>query len=202
MANAARPDVPRVAAGVALACAGLAWCPPAVNAWLAYERQAILAGQFWRLWSAHLVHFSARHALADALVFFLLAALAEREIGARRLGLCVALGAPFISAGLLLMAPDLAYYRGASGIAAMVAILAGASLWRTRPARRGVLLLLAAIWLSKTACEALGISSDLANLPPDVVVAWQAHALGAAWGLLAASGILVASRLSAPPANI
>ncbi|MBC7860677.1 MAG: rhombosortase [Burkholderiaceae bacterium] len=186
MANAAPRDVPRVAAGVALACIGLALCPPAVNAWLAYDRQAILAGQVWRLWSAHLVHFSVQHALADALVFFLLAALAERQIGARRLGVCMALGAPLISAGLLLTAPNLAYYRGASGIAVTVAVLAGASLWRVQPARRGVLLLLAAIFLIKTACEAFGVASALANLPPDVVVAWQAHALGAAWGLLTA----------------
>lgn len=186
MANAAPRDVARVAAGVALACVGLALCPPAVNAWLAFDRQAILAGQIWRLWSAHLVHFSVSHALADALVFFLLAALAERQIGARRLGVCIALGAPLISAGLLLTAPNLAYYRGASGFAATVAVLAGALLWRAQPARRGVLLLLAAIFLIKMACEAFGVASGLANLPPDVVVAWQAHGLGAAWGGLTA----------------
>lgn len=185
MANAGPREVPLVAAGVALACVGLALGPPALNAWLAYDRQAILGNEIWRLWSGHLVHFSVRHALADALVFLLLAALAEREIGSRRLAVCLALGAPAISLGLLLAAPGLSHYRGASGIAVTVAILAGAALWRARPARRGVLLLLAAIWSLKMVCEALGVASDLAELPPDVVVAWQAHAFGALWGWLA-----------------
>lgn len=185
MASAGPREVPLVAAGVALACVGLALCPPAVNAWLAYDRQAIFFDEIWRLWSGHLVHFSVRHALADALVFLLPAALAEREIGSRRFAVCLALGAPLISLGLLLAAPGLSHYRGASGIAVTAALLAGASLWRARPERRAVLLLLATVFSVKTACEALGISSDLADLPPGVVVAWQAHVFGALWGLLA-----------------
>ena len=171
---------------MALACITLAYAPESINDYLAFDRQAIFSGEIWRLWSAHLVHFSAQHALVDTAVFFLLGALVEQEIGTRRLGIGLALGAPFISLGLLLATPDLLYYRGASGLAMMVAILAGTSLWTKTASHRMVLALLAFGLVIKTACEAFGISADLSRLPQNAVVAWQAHVLGAGAGWLIA----------------
>lgn len=184
MVNAGPRNAPSVSACVALAGLALAFGAPGALASLAYDRHAILAGEIWRLWSAHLVHFSVEHALCDLVVLFLLAAMAEREIGWRRLGIGLVLGAPLISLGLMLAAPALSHYRGASGIALAMAPVAGAALWRTRPSHRGLLLLLAAGLLIKTTCEAFGVSADLAHLPPGVLVAWQAHAFGAIWGFL------------------
>ena len=181
-----RRSVPLASGIAALACVVLAFAPGVVTDWLAFDRQAIGSGQLWRLWTAHVVHFSGQHALADAAVLLLAGALAEREIGARRLGMGLALGAPFISLGLFLGTPDLLHYRGASGIAVMAAFLAGASLWRTSPAHRALLALLSLGFVMKTACEAFGVSADLAGLPQHVAVAWQAHVLGAIWGGLTA----------------
>lgn len=184
-----RRSAPLASAGVALACAALAWAPAAVIQHLAFDRQAILGGEIWRLWSAHLVHFSLQHALLDGAVFFFVASVAEHAIGTRRLGIALALGAPFIGLGLLAAVPGLAYYRGASGLATMAALLAGAALWRGSAARRRVLALLALGLAARTAAEACGISASVAGLPDHVALAWQAHVLGAsAGGLMVLAG--------------
>ena len=184
-----RPNVLPLATGaVALACGVLVFAPASLIDGLAYDRQAIISGEIWRLWSAHLVHFSAQQALLDVVVFFIAGSIAEKNIGVRRMAIALALGAPCIALGLLLAVPGLSHYRGASGIAMMVALLAGAALWSGGALNRVLLALLAFCVAIKTAFEAFGISAPLAGLPPDVVVAWQAHVLGAgiAWLMILA----------------
>ena len=53
--------------------------PASVLGTLAYKSDAILAGETWRLWTGHLVHFSWKHALADGIVLTAMARLAEQE---------------------------------------------------------------------------------------------------------------------------
>ena len=95
---------------------------------LELSRHAILAGELLRLCTCHLVHYSLRHALA----------------------------APLIAGGLLLLAPDCWYYRGASGIAVTLVALA-----------------------AKIAAEASGHATAWAGLAAEVRVAWPAHLFGA-----------------------
>lgn len=181
-----RREAPLLSGALALACVTLAYAPAALADHLEFERHAIFSGEIWRLWSAHLVHFSTPHALGDAAVLFVLGALLEKEIGPRRLGGAMALGALFISSGLLFWAPDMAHYRGASGLAMMAAALAGAQLWANdaRAPRRVALAALGLGLVVKTAGDALGWSGGWSNLPAGVALAWQAHALGAACGAL------------------
>src|SRR5690606_26595278 len=70
------------------AWAGLRW--PGVFDSLVLDRAALGAGQWWRLWSGHLVHLDARHAAAN------LAALALLAVAAWRMR-CVA---PLLGAGI------------------------------------------------------------------------------------------------------
>ncbi len=116
----------------------------------------------------------------------MLGALVEKEIGARRLSLALLLGAPIISMGLIVTVPGLQFYRGASGIATMAAILAGVLLWTTSAASRMILAFLAVGLVIKTVCEAFGISVGLSSLPQNVAITWQAHVLGAICGALMA----------------
>ena len=157
---------------------------------LEFDRHAILAGQCWRLWTGHLVHYSAQHALIDVATALVAGLIAAQSFGARRIVLTVALGAPLISLGLLLAAPDCLYYRGASGLAVLLAVVAGASLWHdaragSAPRVRAALMLLAAALAVKIAAETRGWSLDWSDLPADVAVAWQAHLLSAAAGMAA-----------------
>lgn len=154
---------------------------------LEFDRHAVLAGEAWRLWTGHLMHYSPQHALVDLATGLAAGAIAIRRTGARRLLLVLALGAPFISAGLLLVAPQCLHYRGASGIDIMLVVLAGATLWpHAGGLARGALLLAAAALAAKIAAEALGLAQGWSALPPDVTIAWQAHLLGALAGGIAA----------------
>lgn len=160
---------------------------------LEFDRHAILAGEVWRLWTGHLVHYSMQHALIDLVTALVAAVIAAQSFGARRVLAALALGAPAISLGLLLVAPQCLYYRGASGLAVLLAVMAGAGLWRragdTRAAGVGLvrpaLGVLAVALAAKIGAEAGGMSLGWSDLPADVIVAWQAHLLGAVAGAAA-----------------
>jgi rhomboid family GlyGly-CTERM serine protease len=86
-----------------------------LNTLMQFDRAAILKGEIWRLFTGHLVHWSAEHFYLDALVFVAQGIVFEPRIGrayARVLG--IAGGA--ISLSLLLFQSDLAAYRGISGL--------------------------------------------------------------------------------------
>jgi rhomboid family GlyGly-CTERM serine protease len=177
-------------APVSLAIAGLslllAWAGEPAAAGLAWERSAILHGELWRLWSGHLVHYSLSHAAADALVLAAMGLLAEPLIGTRRFAWIAGGGALALSLGLLVLAPSLQEFRGASGLAVLAAVLGGVLTWRRHPASRPILCCAALALASKTLWEACAHTAAFTDLPPGVAVAWQAHVLGALLGACAA----------------
>jgi rhomboid family GlyGly-CTERM serine protease len=83
--------------------------------WFQFDRTAIAAGQHWRWITGHFVHWTASHLCWDWLVFALLTMWIAREHTQRYL-LCVAASAAAISLGVWLWQPNLASYRGLSGI--------------------------------------------------------------------------------------
>lgn len=175
---------PSASALLALAALALIYAPPGLIDLLAYDRQAILSGQWWRLWSGHLVHYSISHALIDGVMLLLCGSVLEALIGTRRLCLALCWAAPLIALLLLLAVPDMTHYRGLSALDVMVATMALGALWCGHHLPRPWLALLAAVLLVKTAGEALGIQSATSALPDGIRVMWQAHALGIACGLL------------------
>lgn len=184
----ARSKLPLASAGLALAGIALAYGPAMqidlLADALAYDRRAILSGQIWRLWSGHLVHYSPRHALTDAGVLFLIGLVLEPLVGTRRLCLGLGLGAALIALALLALVPNMLQYRGLSGLDMMMAAMALIALWRSDGLSRPWLVALGAAMLLKTVYEAGGLSPGWSTLPQGVVVVWQAHALGAACGIL------------------
>jgi rhomboid family GlyGly-CTERM serine protease len=169
---------------LAVACFGLAFAPSTVLGMLAYDSNAILAGETWRLWTGHLVHFSWKHALADGVVLAAMAGLAEQEFGSRRLALTLAAAAPVISLVLLAFVPALYEYRGASAIAVVVGVVAAAALWRDER-WHAFIILAASAYVLKTMMDALMAEPESAILPAGVSVSWQAHACGAIVGAVA-----------------
>lgn len=185
MASVAAPAKwPGASTVLALVAVALIYAPVTLIDLLAYDRQAILSGQLWRLWSGHLVHFSTSHALIDSIMLLLCGSVLEALIGTRRLCLALSWAAPLIALLLLLAVPDMTYYRGLSALDVMVATMALGALWRGHHLPRPWLALLAAVLLVKTASEALGLQSATSSLPDGIRVMWQAHALGIACGLL------------------
>jgi rhomboid family GlyGly-CTERM serine protease len=157
--------------------------PETVVSGLEYRRDAILAGEIWRLWSGHLVHYSATHAVLDGLACLILAS-ALTLIGSRFVLLRLAVIAPAISLVLFVWAPAMTIYRGASGLAMALGAALGLTLWRTRPAWRMVLALTALVLSARLVAEALGLVVIPSSLPTGIRSAWQAHAAGWVCGLL------------------
>ena len=108
---------------------------PAWSGGLIYDRQAILRGECWRLFTGHWVHFSRSHLVYDTLAL----ALAGGMLEARRtpgFG-CLCLLAPWIiNLMLLACVPDLRQCGGLSGLATCALVylavegLGEASGWR------------------------------------------------------------------------
>jgi rhomboid family GlyGly-CTERM serine protease len=106
----------------AAAVAVQAW--PAAQDALVYDRTAVQAGEVWRLWTAHVVHFGASH-LWWNLVIFVAAGLWLERVAPWRLRVLLALGPLVIGATLLAGDAALARYAGLSGLGAgVVALLA------------------------------------------------------------------------------
>jgi rhomboid family GlyGly-CTERM serine protease len=120
-----------VIAVVALAAAAV---PGSLES-LALDREALAAGQIWRLATGHLVHGSIYHLGLDLAAWVLAGLLFEPILG-RRYWTVLAVSAAFIDAGFLLLQPDLAAYCGLSGVLNGIATL---FLPRTRlPANRNI----------------------------------------------------------------
>ena len=180
MPNVAPFRISYAATAFALVCLAFSTLPRVDH--LAFDRQAILAGEVWRLWTGHWVHFSFQQLFLDVSTLLLAGAVAEKEFGLRFIAKVLIFGMPALSIGLLLVAPELAYYRGASGVVMMLAIVAGAAFWSRRSGLRAILVMLGLMVAIKAVLDAAGFASGMSGLPAGVHVAWQAHVLGAGIG--------------------
>lgn len=144
----------------------------------------------WRLWTCHLVHFGAAHALLNLAALGVPFALVPARAWPRML-LGLFLVAPALSL-ILLPGLDGGTYRGASGLACAAWSMAGAALVRERGTRvEGILLL--GLLGAKLAGEAW---SGAALLPGGAgwVSLPEAHRWGAVLGVLCSPMILMATR--------
>lgn len=192
--QAAAPGAPlRLALLLALAVLAIAALPLAdALEW----RRGLLATQPWRVFTGHWVHLGWTHAAVNAAALVLMAWLYARWLDARRLA-CVLVGASLgISLMLAWAMPQLAWYRGLSGVLHAL-FFAGALVWladRQRPDRWLAALLLAG-GAVKLAFEG-GWQFDTPLPWSDWLAAPvvpQAHLAGAVLGL-AAGALLIALR--------
>jgi rhomboid family GlyGly-CTERM serine protease len=95
---------------------------PALAPSLLYERADVVAGQYWRLWTGHLVHFGASHLGWNLAVFTVAGAWCER-LAPGRTRLLLALAPGVIGLALFALDPSLATYGGLSGVATAVLTL-------------------------------------------------------------------------------
>lgn len=103
---------------------------PAVGSALEY-RYVGLTAQPWRALSGHVVHINWPHALVNAAAWFIVARLFMHELSpARQLVVLVTSGIA-ISVGLAILYPQIAWYRGFSGVLHGL-FFAGATAWLLR----------------------------------------------------------------------
>jgi rhomboid family GlyGly-CTERM serine protease len=99
------------ALAVVIACGGSEYSEA-----LRYQRDAILAGQLWRLFTAPLVHLGWPHTLMNVGALIIIWGIFGQAF-ASRAWLVITLGCALgISAGLLLLSPEIGWYVGLSGV--------------------------------------------------------------------------------------
>ena len=156
----------------------------AVRLALRYERAAILAGQYWRLVTGHLVHSSAAHLLLNLAGLGLIAGLFPKDYSLGQWLLIMGFSLVFIDLGFVFYEPQLQWYVGFSGVL-HGGLAAGAVAW-WRHETKALALALSVIFVVKLGWEqvqgALPFSGDM-----EVIVA--AHLYGAMGGALAALSI-------------
>ena len=184
MRNVGLPRLPIVALAALAFGVVLGLLPEQLQAGFEYQRDAPASGEAWRLWTAHFVHYSWRHAGMDLATLFALAAGIEIRCGRRALLMVLLAAPPLLSVILYFAVPDLACYRGASALCVELGAMLWLVLWSEAGARRVALLLPAIAFVIKTVYEATGASANLSGLAGDIHVAWQAHAAGAILGIL------------------
>lgn len=159
---------------------------------LRFDRDAVAAGEAWRLLSAHFVHLGAQHVLADGAGLVLLWALFARSLAPRDWAWVLAASLAAIDAGLWWLTPGIAWYAGISGLL-HGAWAAGAAAGTARREPLAVVLLL--VLVAKLAREDLqGTSLVTSGFP----VVTTAHLHGAAGALLALGVLRMRERRRKP----
>lgn len=100
----------------------LLWLAPTTQSTLLYNREAILHGEWWRLWTGHWVHFSMSH-LAWNLAVLLGAGVWLERLQPGWLLRLVFIAAPTLSLVLLAGEPAMQTYGGLSGLATSAVVL-------------------------------------------------------------------------------
>lgn len=104
-------------------------CLPSLRPVLLYDRAGLAAGEFWRLWTGHLVHFGWPHFFVDAGLLAILGWSGERPYPSfTRWGLL--LMPPFISAVIWWFDPTMERYGGLSALNLGLLLYVAAQGWR------------------------------------------------------------------------
>jgi rhomboid family GlyGly-CTERM serine protease len=105
---------PWIYLGLSVVALAVQLTPSWRDAWL-YDRTAIEAGEWWRIWSGHLVHFGWPHFVADAGLFLIMGwLLQEHHACFSRLALLVM--PAFIAGAIYWFDPSMHRYGGLSAL--------------------------------------------------------------------------------------
>jgi len=91
---------------------------------LAFEKEAIVHGEWWRLWTSHVTHFTYSQLVVNSTVMVVMGLLAGRFAKNWQIILSFLVAMPIMTGLLLVTTPYLQFYRGASGISAMMWMIA------------------------------------------------------------------------------
>jgi rhomboid family GlyGly-CTERM serine protease len=188
-------------AGALVVCAlqALAPQPP----WLEY-RHELLGAQPWRVFSAHFVHLNWEHAVVNVAAWIMVARLFSTELTSGRHLAVIAVSALGVSAWLAWIHPEIAWYRGLSGVLHGI-FFAGAIAWTIAAMRLAdkdktslflSIALIAVGWAKVIAEQPAGSAMPYAEWL-DAAIVPQAHLAGSIIGT--ALGAMIA--LPARPAQ-
>ena len=164
---------------------------------LPYDRAAILVGgEYWRLVTAHLVHFDLAHLGWNLAGLALVAWLFGGEFDFRSWIVILVASTVAVDLGFLVLEPQLARYVGFSGLLHGLAA-AGVCVWLVRY-RDVATAIVAAVLAAKLAWEHVMGPMPFTTQTLALPTIFEAHTYGAIGGLLAAAW-LEWRRRSGPP---
>jgi len=184
---------------LSLAAAFIFACP-SLAARLEYNRAAIAAGEIWRLFSGHWVHYGFDHFFWDVLAFGFLGAACERRNRPRFL-VCVTASALAISLAVWFGLSGIGAYRGLSGIDSALVVLLFMELWSEadgsgQPKQIVIPAACLIAFVGKVSYElATGDTIFVKSLGSGTVGVPLAHVAGAAVGFLVGLGTSGSRRL-------
>jgi len=88
---------------------------PSANHLVEYDRRLVCAGEAWRIATCHLTHWNLDHLLWDTFALGVLGVMCERRSRSRWL-VCLIASAVAIPLAVLVLQPEMATYRGLSGL--------------------------------------------------------------------------------------
>lgn len=173
---------PWMSLGLAALCAMAALLPAAA---LEYDRVRVGEGEAWRLLTGQMIHWTARMAIFDVGMLIAIGLWLELRGDRRRAAVALALGAALSAFAVQTLSPGLQVYRGSSGAASALFVLAAVRVaessdrWSRVPAMAAMLL-----FLGKAAFESFTGQAIFAGpLPESVRVVPMVHLLGGLGGL-------------------
>jgi len=139
-----------------LAAVGI-FCCPSASRLAEYDRSLLGAGEVWRIVTCHLAHWNFDHLVWDTFALAVLGVMCERRTRAGWL-ICLIAASVAIPAAILLLQPEMATYRGLSGLDtalfAMLAVLVLHEKWSDRDWKQvAVVFVLLAGFAGKIAFE-------------------------------------------------
>lgn len=151
---------------------------------LQYERYRVAEGEAWRLLTGQWVHWTPRMAFFDLGMLLGLGAWLEIRGDRRLAAVALVLGA-VLTAVAVHLSPDLLVYRGSSGAASALFILAALRVADSPdPWTRTLAMSAVALFLGKAAFESLtGQTLFAGELPQGILVVPLVHLLGGCGGL-------------------
>ncbi|HWM90023.1 MAG TPA: rhombosortase [Thermoanaerobaculia bacterium] len=157
----------------------VALCAAASLGDLEYDRARVEAGEVWRLLTGQMVHWTARMAVFDLGMLLGLGMWLEARGDRRLAAVSLALGA-VLTAVAVHLSPDLLVYRGSSGVASTLFVLAAFRVADSPdPWTRALSMAAVALFLSKAAFESLaGQTLFAGDLPEGVRVVPLVHLMG------------------------
>jgi len=169
-------------------CIGLAFGGTPVRLDLRYDRAAVAAGQWWRLFTGNYVHLGWVHVLLDSAGLILLWMLCGERLRGWRWLLATIAGSWAIGLGLWWAWPQTVWYVGISGVAHTYWAAGALLLIMARRWEGGALLVFLGGKLAWEQVRGAGLPSSVALMHEPVLV--TAHLIGAIAGVVVGIGLI------------
>ncbi len=179
---------------VVVVCVGLALGGTEVRGALRYERAAVAAGQWWRLFTGSFVHLGWVHVSLDLTGVGLLWLLVGRRLGGWRWLAATVAGGWAVGLGLWWAWPQVVWYVGISGVAHTYWAAGALLLIYAREWEGWALIVLLAGKLTWEQASGRGLPSSAALLHEPVLT--SAHLIGAIAGVVVGLALVAGAVLS------